>query len=813
MSDLLHDIGYACRSLRRDPGFALAALLTLALGIGAAAAVFSVVNAVLLKPLPFAGQDRLAVVWAAQWKRDYTAIECSYPDYRDWKAQNKVFTDLAALSTSNIGMSLTGRGEPVQVDAATVTANLFPVLGVAPVLGRGFLAEEDRLGGRRVAVLGHHLWEEAFGRDPRVVGRQIRLNGDSYTVVGVMPASFHYPLGADLYVPLVPALGKENSELRLYRGLKAIGRLRPGATMRQATAEMHGLGRRLEAQYPFTNSGFSATVLPLTDEVLGNIRPTLILLFCGVSFLLLIAVANVANLLLARTLARRQEIGVRAALGADRGRVVRQLLTEGLVLGLLAGAGGLLLAELGIRSLARFAPQDLPRIAEVRLDPATLLFTVAISLVAVAGFGAALAFQAGRGDLHESLRGGNKGAAGSVKGTRLRRFLVVAEVSFALVLLIGTGLMERSVDRLQRVDPGFRRDHVLTLRLRLPEKSYPEIAQRQAFFDQLLTRVQALPGVVAAATLLARPLDEAICCDMPFAVEGQSRDEFYKNPYSLLQAVTPRYFQTMRTPILRGRAFDDHDREGAPPVAIVGRSLAQHYWPGQNPIGKRIRRVYSEDQTPWQTVVGVAEDVRYREWNQPRLDFYVPARQNPFAQYVNYQDLVIRTTNDPRAIVPPLRAAVHAIDPNQPVASVLTLDSLVDRALAGPRFTLLLMAVFGALALCLAAIGVYGILSYTVRQRSREIGIRMALGAKRPEVVRLVLAQGMRLTLAGLAGGLLAALVLTRFMASLVYEVSLLDPFTFFSAPVLLALIGLAATSIPALRAARADPVAVIRCD
>jgi putative ABC transport system permease protein len=814
MNDLLRDIGYAFRSLRRDLGFAVAALFTLALGIGATATVFSVMNTVLLRPLPFADQDRLAVVWAAQWKRNYEAIEHSYLDYRDWREQNGVFEDMAALGSTTTGLSLTGRGEPLQVEAGTITSNLFSVLGVKPLLGRGILPEEDVLGSRPVAVLSHSLWQNVFGRDPGLLGRQLSLNGQSYTVVGIMAPDFNYPRGADLWIPLVPALGREALELRLYRALKAVGRLKPGVTLEAADTEVRQIAGRLEKEYPFTNSGFSATVKSLPGEYFGYIRPALLLLSCGVLLLLLIAVANVANLLLARTLGRGQELGLRMALGANRGRLLRQLLTEGFVLCTVAGAAGLFLAHAGIRTIALLAPRHLPRIGEVRPDAATLLLTIGISLLTVVGFGAILAFQTGRGNLHDALKAGSKRSAGSVKSTRLRKLLVASEVALALVLLVGAGLMVRSVRELQRVDPGFDRENVLTLRIRLPEQAYPQVERRRMFFEQLLERVEALPGVAAAATSLARPLDETICCDMPFAVDWQNRDEVFSNPYANLQAVSPRYFEAMRIPVLKGRAFTAEDKAGAPLVAIVSRNLADTYWPNQNPLGKRVRRVYSEDQTPWMTVVGVVEDVRYREWDRVRPDVYVPAPQNPYAEYIFYQDLVVRSTSaDPLSLGKGVRAAVYSLDPDQPVAAMMTLESLVERALAGPRFTLFLISLVSVLALCLAAVGVYGVLSYTVHQRTREIGIRMALGSSKREVVRLILAQGMRLTLAGLGAGLLGALVLTRFMASLMYQVSVFDPLTFAAALVLLATTGFFATFVPAVRATRADPLQVMRAD
>lgn len=811
MNQMLQDLGYAFRTFRRAPGFAAVAILTLALGIGATTAVFSVVNTVLLQPLPFKNQDRLMVLWESAKKREFGLIELSYPNFRDWQSQNKVFEELAALTSSNAGLALTGVGEPIQVEAAPVSGNFFHTLGVTPEIGRTFLPEEDRLGTRRVTVLSHQLWADMFGSDPAIIGRQIRLDAESYTVIGVMPSAVKYPRGAKLWVPLVPHLGAQGSELRIYRVLKAVGRLKPGVTVAAADAEMQVVSGRLEEQYKQFNDGFSSSVRPLTDEIFGNVRSMLLLLLGGVIFLLLSAVANVANLLLARTLERRQEIAVRASLGADRRRLVRQLLTEGAALGLAGGLCGLLLALVGIRFLTAFGPESIPRLDEVSLDPLAVLFSLLVSLAAVASFAVAPAIQVSRGNLYEPLKEGAKRSFGSTRNTRLRKLLVVAEVSLALMLLIGVGLMVQSVIQLQRIDPGFDKQNVLTLRVRLPEKSYPDPQKRQQFFDRLLEQVQTLPGVVTASTVLARPLDTSAVWEMPVVREGQGWDEFIKNPLTNFQAVSPSYFKALKTPLLQGRDFELHDDQNAQLVCIVSRGMAEFFWPGQSPVGKRVRRVFADQQTPWITVVGVVEDIRYRGFDRQMMDFYVPFRQNPLAEYMPYQDLVLRTSAEPLSLIKPVQEAIYSLDPNQPIASAMPLERLTDVALAGPRFILLLMGIFGALALTLAAVGIYGLLSYTVRQQSHEIGIRMALGARRREVLRMVLAQGLKLTAIGLVVGVVGSLVLTRFMTSLVYQVSTLDPLTFVSVPLFLALIGLLATSLPAVRATKADPARVLR--
>jgi putative ABC transport system permease protein len=806
MTTLVKDLWYGFRTLRRTPAFTSVAVLTLALGIGATTAVFSVVHAVLLRPLPYADQQRLTVLWEVAKKREFGLIELSYPNYRDWREQNKVFAELAALTSSNSGMNLTGVGEPIPVDAAPVSSNFFSTLGVEPLLGRAFLPEDDRLGARPVVVLSHRLWHERFGGDPHIIGRQLRIDARSYTAVGVMPSAFKYPPGAQLWLPLVPALGAEGTELRIYRVLKAVGRMKPGVSLGQARSEIAVIAGRLEQQYRQFNEGFSSSVRPLAEEIVGDVRLTLLILLAGVVFLLLIAVANVANLLLARTLERRHEIGVRAALGATRGRVIRQMLTEGFALGLLGGGIGLLLALLGIRLLQALAPKGIPRIDEVRLDLPTLLFTGVVFLLAVAAFGVAPALGAGRGDLYEALKEGSQRSSGSAGSNRLRRLLVRSEVSLALVLLIGAGLMVQSMLQLQRIHLGFAKENVLTARIRVPKNRYADVRQRQLFFDRLREQAAALPGVVRVATVLARPLDDSETWEIPIALEGQSWDETLKNQLPNFQAVSPDYFRTLRIQVLKGRDFNEHDSEKAQLVGIVSKGLTEHFWPGTDPIGKRFRRVFSTQMTPWITVVGVVDDVHYRGLDRLMPDFYLPFKQNPLAEYMSSQDVVLHTSVDPLTLSLPLRQLVHSLDPNQAIASVVTLDEQVDTALAGSRFTLLLMGCFGALALCLAAVGIYGLLSYNVAQRSREIGIRMALGAHKQEILRMVLAQGLKLTAGGLGIGIVVAFLLTRFMVKLLYGVSILDPLTFVSVPVFLAMIAAFAAFVPAARAARSDP-------
>jgi putative ABC transport system permease protein len=771
MRNLLRELGYGLGALRRAPGSAAVAVLTLALGIGAATAVFSVVNAVLLRPLPFADQERLTAVWELAKKRQSGIVEISYPNYRDWRDQNRVFTQFAAVTASNSGLNLTGAGEPLQVTATPVSSNFFSTLGVKPLLGRTFAPGDDRLGARPVVVLSGRLWQEQFAGDPHIVGRQLKLDAQTYTVVGVMPDAFRYPPGAQLWVPLVPSLGAEASEQRNNLVLKGIGRMKPGVTLEQARTEMEAVAGRLEKQYMKFNEGFSSAVLPFAGELVGESHSTLLIAFAGGLFLLLIAVANESLLLLVRTLERGPD-----AAGGRGG------LAEAVVLGLLGCVGGLLLATLGIRTLRAIAPESVLRIDEVSVDGPTFLFALAASVLAAAHSCAVLALAARKRE--------------RAPGHPLIRFLVLSEVALALMLLIGAGLTLQSMLRLRRVHPGFSQRSVLTARIQLPATTYPEAQQRQVFFERLRERAAALPGVVSAARVLSRPLDDSATWEIPIAKEGQGHEELEKNPLTNFQAVSPDYFRTLGVRLLKGRVFDARDTESSPLVAIVGKGLAERFWPGQDPVGKRVHRVLSDQILPWITIVGLVDDVNYHGWAQRTLDFYLPARQNPLADYGNSEDLVLLTRVDPLTLARPLRESVYALDPNQAVTSVVTLEGMVDRALAGPRFTLVVMAVLGALALYLAAVGIYGLLSYGVNRRWRETG------ASRREVLRTVVAEGLKLTAIGLALGIVAALVLTRFMADLLYGVSSLDPFTFISVPLFLGIVAFLATLVPAVRAA-----------
>jgi putative ABC transport system permease protein len=792
MNNLLQNLANGFRTLRRAPRFTALAAVTLALGIGASTALLSVVYSGLLAPLPFPDQERLMVLWENSVKHQFGLVEFSYPNLIFWRAENTIFERLGAFDPISIGMSLAREDEPAHVDATSATHDFFTTFGTQPALGRTFRPEEDRVGAPHVAVLSHRMWQRLFAGDPQIVGRQLKLDSDSYTAVGVMPEAFKYPRGADLWIPLMPALGKENSELRLLRAVRGIGRLKSGVTVAQAQTEVVALAKRLEKDHPETNDGISAAVVPLTEEIFGETRFMFLTLLVGTLLLLVMAGANVANLLLSRSREGQPE----------KLQGARQVLREGLALIVL---GGLVLAFLGVRLLRAKAPENIPRVEHIHLDWRIFLFTLVVSALTIVIFGALPALWAGR-------RGeGERYSPAGARVSWLRRFAVGLELALALVLLTGTGLMARSVLHLRHVDLGYVKDNALTMRIWLPEKSYPEVPQRQEFFDRLLERVQALPGVVSAATVSARPLDASAVYEMPIVLKGQDWGKQITNPLTNFEAVSPSYFQTMGIRVVGGRNFNADDTATSQPVVIVSQSLAARFWPGQNPVGKIVRQFLPENTVPWMVVVGVVTNAKYRGLDVPRYDFYTPAKQNPLAKYMDYQDLIVRTVFEPFALAQPIRKAVHSLDPNLSISSTLSLQNLVGRELAAPQFALLLMGIFGFLAVYLAAVGVYGLLSHLGAQRSREIGVRMALGARRREVVRMVVVQGFMLIAGALGVGILAALALTRFMSSLLFEVNTRDPLTFTSVAVLLALVAVLTTLLAARRASRTEPVETLR--
>ncbi|HLM58558.1 MAG TPA: ABC transporter permease [Pyrinomonadaceae bacterium] len=803
METLLQDVRFGARVLSRHKGFTAVAVLTLALGIGANTAIFSLVNAVLLRPLKYRDPDRLVMVW-----EDMTAI--GFPrdtpapaNFADWKGQNQSFEDMAALAMRSY--DLTGDGEPERLSAYGVTANFFPLLGVGPQLGRTFLPEEDAPGADKVAVISQGLWRRRFGGDPQIVGRDILLNGEKHAVVGVMPQGFQFALaGVEVWTPL--ALTPELAAERGNHYLQVVARLKPGVTAERADADIKAITARIVAAYPDDARALSSVVVPLHEQLAGDVRRPLTLLLVAVGFVLLIACANVGGVLLTRAAARGREIAVRSALGASRGRIVRQLLTESVLLGAAGGLLGSLLAVWAFAFLRRLIPAGLREMTELSLDAGVFAFTLALSLLAGVAFGLAPALQASKTDLNDALKQGGRSGPGAGQ-RRLRNSLVVAQVALSLVLLVGAGLLIRTLYRLRGQYSDLRPESVLTVRTQLAMNRYGEHARRVAFYEGVLSRVKSLPGVEAAAYTTAVPLVWK-GGGSGLTVEGREL-----GPGEVVNAnhrqVTPDYFRALGVALKQGRPFSEQDDEGALPVAVVNEAMARAYWPGQSPLGKRFRL---GEELPWLTVVGVAADVRQMGADAPvKAEMYLAYRQAAPHHFFAPRDLVVRAKAAPSDLVPGVRRAVHEVDPQQPLSSVRTLDEVLGRETAQRHTGMMLLTAFAALALLLAALGIYGVLSYFVVQHTREIGVRMALGARAGDVLRLVVGKGMALTLAGVGLGLVGALGLTRLMRSLLFEVKATDPLTFAALALLLTLVALVACLVPARRAMKIDPMEALR--
>jgi putative ABC transport system permease protein len=798
------------RSLLRTPGFALAAILTLALGIGATAAMFTVVDAVLLRPLPYQRPESRVMIWSRWVGFDKTWV--SEAEVMDYRALATSFRQVAAWSSGQ--GNLTGDGEAVRVGMATVTANTFATLGAEPALGRDFRPEEERTGADAVAVISHGLWQRRYGGDAQTVGRTIVLDGVSRQVVGVMPRGFQLPtdFGEDAAEPTevwVPLLLNTETPVRGNHGLYAAAELAPGVTPARANAELRILAANLTREGLYSEAmRFVPFAVPLPEEITGAVRPALLMLFGAVGFLLLIACANVANLLLARAEARQREIAVRSALGAGQGRLLAQLFAESLVLALPSAALGLLVAGAGLRLLFASGATLLPRVAEAAIDGRVLAFTAAVGLGTTFLFSLAPALRALRLNLTESLRDGGPNASGGGRRQRLRALLVVAEMALSVVLLLGAGLMLRSLWALQQVDLGFAPEGVLTARLSLPEAGYATSEQVTSFYRQVLERVRSLPGVTRAGLIRSLPLGAQIG-DWGLTIEG------YEPPPGThakgdWQVATDGALEALGERLLRGRSFTAADTADSEQVALVNETMAATYWPGADPLGRRMRM--GGPDRPWTTVVGIVRNLRHNGIRAPiKEKFYRPHAQFPFP--VRAMTLVAKTAGDPLALAGPLRAAVRELDPNVPVAAVRPMTEVVTAALETPRLAGVLLGLFAALALVLSAVGIYGVLSYVVSQRTQEIGIRVAIGADQGRVLRLVLGGGLRLSLAGIALGSAAALALGRLLASQLHEVRPHDPLTFVTVPLLLLGIALAASYLPARRATRVDPIAALRAE
>jgi len=796
MGDFWRDLRYGLRMLAGAPGFTAVAVVALALGIGANTVIFSFVNARLLQPPPFQDPERLVWLWQVEGGATWNV---SYPDFTDWREQNRSFQEMAALSEGSY--NLTGIGEPEWLIGRQASASVFAVLGVKPAVGRGFLPEEDKPGANRVVALSHGLWQRRFGGQAGAIGQSIRLNQELHTIIGVLPRGFRLGRAEyDLWVPLVVTA---DTARRGNGFLQVLARLKPGVSMARAREEMKTISGRLASQYPSTNARLSAEMESLRERAVRPVRPALLVLMSAVGAVLLIACANVANLLLARAVARQKEIAIRASLGATRGRTVRQMLTESALLGVGGGSLGLLLAVWGVRALHASLPEQMQWGEAPALDLAVVGFTALVSLITVLAFGLAPALSVVRADLHETLKETSRSSAGMRHG-RLRAVLIVSEVALAVVLLTGAGLLIKSFARLTAVDPGFRAENVLTMGVPLSRPRHPEPRHWRAFFEQALERIRALPGVRYAAATSLLPMSGSNAT-WTFSIEGRPEPPPGRFPSAGYRNVTPDYFRAMGIPLVRGRHFTEQDREGAPFVVIINETMARQYWPNEDPVGKRIKPGGSSDLG---TVVGVAGDIRFSSLErQAAPEMFWASWQRPRSGMM----LVIRTESAPAALAPAVRAAIRAVDPEQPVALVRTLERIVDESVAQQDITMLLVGGFAGLALALAGVGLYGVMSCLAAQRTHEIGVRMALGAQRGDVLRLVVWQAMVLAITGAAIGWGGALALTRLMASLLFGITARDPVIFVTAPLVMLAVALAASFFPARRASKVHPLTALR--
>ena len=815
----MQDLRFALRQLLKNPGFTAVAVLTLALGIGANTAIFSVVNAVLLRPLAFPESDRL--LWLSEGNARAGSFPISFPNYTDWRAQQTVFEDLGVYNWGSY--NLVGSGEPKSLFAGQMTASALATLRAQPALGRLFSTNEDQPGAPRVIVLSHALWQNQFGGDPAVLNRAVSLDGDSYTVVGVMPAGFAFPSPVDAWVPLGPLLSQFGYQDRdSHPGLEGVARLKPGVTLAQARAEMDTIAKRLEQQYPESNRENRVQLEPLLDKVVGNVGRALWTLLGAVTLVLFIACANVANLLLARAAVRQKEMALRSALGAGRWQIVRQLLTESLLLAVMGGALGLLLGRWCLGLIHALGDNALPRAVDLHMDGSVLLFTLLVALATGMLFGLVPAWQASRPALQSVLTESARGSTGG--RSWLRQGLIVAEVSLTLMLLIGAGLLLRSFYKLQTLSPGFSSEQVMSFRVALPSGRYATLDQQNHFYQALVGNLKVLPGVRAAGVASRGPLEQFNSLT-DYQIEGQPDPAPGEGLTLDLTLASPDYFQTMGMPLLLGRAFTDgdnrehlrgtgreNDRAAGANVIIVDEEFVRRNWPNENPIGKQVRLPWgARADNPVLTVVGVVPRVKVRVLNERGgyVQAYLPAWQLPEVGRV----VVVKTGVPPETLFRAVREQVNSLDPELPISNPRTVEDLRRNSLSPQRLNVALLGFFGAVALALAAIGLYGVLAYAVTQRRREMGVRMALGARRGNVLGLVISNGMRLVALGLLIGLAGAAGLTRVMKSLLYDVPTIDPLTFAAVPLLLTTVALLACWIPARRASRMDPMAALRAE
>ena len=805
MHNIWQDLKYAFRVLRKNPGFALGAIIVLALGIGANSAIFSVVNAVLLRPLPYTDAERIAMVYHVPPQKSFPGMKIfavSPANYLDWKSQSSAFDAMSIFHGTT--MTVTGNDQPEAVPGIVVSSEFFQVFGAAPLMGRTFTPDEDTDGHGHVVVLSYPFWQNHFGADPNVIGKNLAFNGQPYSIIGVMPERFHFPDQGEYFVPL--GWTDKDRAIRNNHNYLVIARVKRGVSLQQAQAEMNTISARLEQAYPEDDKGWGATIVPLREDLVGDVRPALLVLLGAVAFVLLIACANVANLVLAKTLGRRKEIAIRTALGAGWRRVMQQMLAETLLLAVAGGVLGLLVAHGGIRLIVAFFGDKLPQTGAVGLDSKVLGFTLGISILSGVIAGLAPAWRLARTNVNEALKQGTGRTDGDSGGRVTRNILVVCEVGMSLVLLVGAGLMIRTLWALHNVKPGVDPHNVLTFRVTLPREKYPKPEQQLNFYKQLVERTRSLPGVESVGTIDALPFTND-GSTQPIAIEGRPAVEFAMQPEVAVRTISPGYLRALHIPLFAGRDFSERDTADSPDAVVISESMASEFWPNENPIGKRLTLSFYPGKV--REVIGVAGDVKFRGLDSRKslATVYVPLAQITFWN----QAMVVRTSGDPASVASAMAAAVHQQDPDQPLRDVRTMDDILADSLSQQRFSMLLLASFAGLALVLAAVGIYSVLAYAVRQRQREIGIRMALGAQLDDVLRMVIAEGMRPALLGLILGLAGAFALKRAISSLIFGVSESDPLTFLSVSVLLAMVAFVASILPAYRATKVDPMRALR--
>ncbi|MDQ2857009.1 MAG: ABC transporter permease [Acidobacteriota bacterium] len=803
VDNLLQEIRYGVRVLFKRPLFVIVAVTTLALGIGVNTAIFSVVNAVLLAPLPYGKVDELAVIWKTTLATKTDQLPESVPNFNDVREQNRVFEQIAAVRPQQF--VLTNGDQPERTSGARVSANLFSLLKIQPLIGRDFLNGEDQPGAGPVVLIGHSLWEQRYGADQGVIGHQLTVDGKSCTIVGVLPPGIYYPNPeTNVYVPIV---FQPKEILRGQAFLRLIGRLKPGVTLAAARADMDALGVHLAQQYPVENTGSGYYVLPLQEQVVGPVRPALMVLLAAVGCVLLIACANVANLLLARAAARRTEFAVRAALGATRTQLIRQMVIESVLLSLMGGSLGLLLALAGVPALIGISANSIPRAAEIGINLRVLGFTAIVSLVTGVVFGLVPALRSSK-QTTQALREGRRGATGSVVHRRLLSTMVISEVAVALVLLVAAGLMIRSFLSLNSVAPGFKPEGVLTIGIGLPTVTYPDIPKQAAFYDRLLNEIRTVPGVESAAAAIRVPM-LGFNANTGFTIQSRPVPQEIA-PTVDYRAISQDYFRSMGIPILAGRDFTDREMKDAPDVVLINQTMAARFFPDGKPIGERIQ-IYPEPNR-WREIIGVVGDVKLASLDaETNPAMYVPMVQNPYPNALRNISLVARTNGDPKSLAPGIRNALRSLDKDIPISQVQTMEEIVSNSLSQRRLSMSLLVVFAILAALLASVGIYGVMAYIVAQRTHEIGIRLAMGAKGADVLRMVLRDGAKLAVIGVAIGLIGAFALTRIMTSLLFGVSAVDPLTFAGISLLLTIVALLASYLPARRASRVNPMEALR--